>query len=47
MPSFWDNTYHWEYSKPTYDSENDEIKQKAQREADYIFEPAPPREPNR
>ena len=47
MPSNWDNTYHYEYSKPTYDNENERLKQEAIREADYILEPVPPREPTR
>jgi hypothetical protein len=47
MPSQFDNTYHYEYSKPTFDSEEDRIKFQAQRETDYIFEVRPPREPTR
>ena len=47
MPSQYDNTYHWEYSKPTYDTPEEEIKAKSIREADYVFEMAAPREPER
>ena len=47
MPSQYDNTYHWEYSKPTYDTVEDEIKFKTIQEADYVFELKPPSEPTR
>jgi hypothetical protein len=47
MPSQYDNTYHWEHSKPTYDSVEDKSKFDAIREADYIFELAPPSDPTR
>ena len=47
MPSSWDSTYHWQYSKPTYDSVEDQIKYQGIREADAVLEVAPPREPTR
>jgi hypothetical protein len=47
MPSQYDNTYHWEYSKPKYDTPEEEAKFNAIREADYVFELAPPSEPER
>jgi hypothetical protein len=47
MPSQYDNTYHWEYSKPTYDSVTDKAKFDAIREADYVFEIQPASDPNR
>jgi hypothetical protein len=47
MPSQYDTTYHWQYSKPNFDSEEDEAKSKAIREADYVFELKPSREPTR
>lgn len=47
MPSQYDNTYHWEYSKPTYDTVEEELKFKTIREADYVLENKAPREPNR
>lgn len=47
MPSQYDTTYHWEYSKPSYDCAEDEAKFKAIKEADYVFELKPPREPTR
>jgi hypothetical protein len=47
MPSQYDNTYHWEFSKPTYDSVEDQIKYQTIKEADYVLEAAPPRLPNR
>jgi hypothetical protein len=47
MPSQYDNTYHFEYSKPSYDTPEEEAKFKAIRESDYIFERRPPREPTR
>lgn len=47
MPSHYDNTYHYEYSKPTYDDEADKIYHRKVRESDYILEAKPPREPTR
>jgi ornithine cyclodeaminase/alanine dehydrogenase-like protein (mu-crystallin family) len=47
MPSQYDNTYHWEYSKPSYDSVEEEAKFKAIHEADLVFEVTPSREPTR
>lgn len=47
MPSQYDNTYHWEYSKPTYDTPEDIEKYQAQKEADYVLERRPAREPTR
>lgn len=47
MPSQYDNSYHYDYSKPTYDSENDKIKYETMRESDYVFERSTPQEPNR
>jgi len=47
MPSQYDTSYHWEYSKPTYDTKEEEAKFKALREADAVFELRPPREPTR
>lgn len=47
MPSQYDTSYHWEYSKPTYDREEDKIKAQTIKEADYVFERRPPREPTR
>jgi hypothetical protein len=45
MPSQYDNSYHWEYSKPTYDSLEEEAKFKTIHEADEVLEIRPPREP--
>jgi hypothetical protein len=47
MPSQYDNTYHWEYSRPSYDSKEEEEKFKLIREADTVLELKPPREPTR
>lgn len=47
MPSQYDNTYHHEYSKPTYDTVEDKIKFQTIREADHVLELRPPREPTR
>jgi hypothetical protein len=47
MPSQYDSTYHWEYSKPTYDTPEEEAKFKAIHEADAVFERRPSREPTR
>jgi len=47
MPSQYDNSYHWEYSKPRYDTPEEEEKFKAIREADTVFERRPCREPTR
>jgi hypothetical protein len=47
MPSQYDNTYNYEYSKPTYDTLEDKEKAQLQREADTVLELAPPREPTR
>jgi hypothetical protein len=47
MPSQYDNSYHWEFSKPVYDTKEEEAKFKALREADTVFELRPPREPTR
>ena len=47
MPSQFDNSYHNEFSKPTYDSDKDKIWYQTMREADYVFELAPPRQPTR
>ena len=47
MPSQIDNTYHYEFSKPTYDTVEDQIRQQRIREAEYILEPAVPALPSR
>ncbi len=47
MPSQYDNTYHFEYSKPSYDCEEDREKFETIREADYVLEKRPSREPTR
>jgi len=47
MPNWWDNTSNWEYSKPTYDTVEDKIRQQKIREADYILEPRIPALPDR
>ena len=47
MPSQYDSTYHYEYSKPSYDCPEDEAKFKAIREADAVLETRAPREPTR
>jgi hypothetical protein len=47
MPSHYDDTYHYEYSKPTYDSKQDKLKYQLIREADYTFEKKAPRLPTR
>ena len=47
MPSQFDNTYHFEYSKPSYDTPEEEAKFKAIREADAVFEIKTPRDPVR
>lgn len=47
MPSQYDNTYHSEYAKPNFDTLEDKKKAQIIREADYILENKPPREPTR
>jgi hypothetical protein len=47
MPSHYDTSYHYEYSKPNYDTLDDKINAQQVKEADYIWEKAPPREPTR
>lgn len=47
MPSQVDNSYNWEYSRPSFDSPEEELRQQAIHEADTIFEMRPPREPTR
>jgi len=47
MPSQFDQTYHREYSKPTYDTVEDQIRQQRIREADEILVPAVPPLPTR
>ena len=47
MPSQYDNSYHYKYSEPTYDTPEDKLKFQAIREADYVLELKPPREPTR
>jgi hypothetical protein len=47
MPSQYDNSYHWEYSKPNYDSVEDKLKAQMTKEADYVLERKPCREPTR
>jgi hypothetical protein len=47
MPSQYDNTYHYEYSKPVYDTPEEKIKFQTIREADYVLETRAPREPTR
>jgi hypothetical protein len=47
MPTQIDNTYHYEFSKPTYDTEADKKKFQIIREADYVLENRPPSEPTR
>ena len=47
MPSQIDNTYHYEFSKPTYDTVEDQIRQQRIREAEYILEPRIPDLPSR
>lgn len=47
MPTQLDNTYHAEYSKPTYDNVEDLMRFQNIREADEIFEQAVPDLPDR
>jgi hypothetical protein len=47
MPGFFDNTYHYDYSRVTYDNPYDKIKYQTIREADAVLEEKPPREPTR
>ena len=47
MPSQYDNTYHYHYSEPVYDTPEDKIKFQTIREADYVLEKKPAREPTR
>lgn len=47
MPSTYDNTYHYQFSKPTYDREFDEKVALEQRIADEIFELQVPRLPTK
>ena len=47
MPSHYDNSYHYHYSKPNYDTVEDQIKYQTIREADAVLEVAIPREPTR
>ena len=47
MPSQFDNSYHYEFSKATYDSPEEKILHQTIREADYVLERKPPREPTR
>ena len=43
MPSQYDNTYQYEYSKTTYDSQVKEVKIKIIRKVDSVLEIRPPR----
>ena len=45
MPSFYDNTYHNTYRKPTYDREEDKIARNNKRVEEEIYEPVAPPEP--
>ena len=47
MPSQYDNSYNFEYSKPTYDTFEEKLKFQAIREADTVLEVRGPREPTR
>jgi len=47
MPSQFDNTYHYNFSQPVYDTPEEKIKFQTIREADYVLELRPPREPTR
>lgn len=47
MPSQFDTSYNYEYSKPTFDEEADKLKAQVIREADNVLELRPPREPTR
>ena len=47
MPSFQDKSINYVYSKPTYDTVEDMIRQQRIREADYILEPVMPDVPDR
>ena len=47
MPSQYDNSYHEIFSRPVYDRPEDKLDTQQLREADYIFEVKPPREPTR
>ncbi len=47
MPSSFDNSVNFEYSKPVFDTEEDRIKYQNIREAEYIFERKIPRLPTR
>ena len=42
MPSHYDPTYHNKFSKPTYDSEEDERFYRLKREAEEVLELRPP-----
>lgn len=45
MPSNFDNTYHYHFSKPSFDREQDRAEAEMKRVSDTIFEVRPPREP--
>jgi len=45
MPSFYDNTYHSKFRKPTYDREEDKIARQHKRVEEEIFEAAAVPEP--
>ena len=47
MPSQFDNSLNRLYSKPTYDTVEDQVRQQRIREADYILEAAVPEVPDR
>ena len=47
MPSQYDNTYNFDFSKPVYDTYEDKIKFQTIREADEVLELKPAREPTR
>lgn len=47
MPSQFDNSYHYRYSEPNYDSLEDKQKAQIIHEADVVLELRPPREPTR
>ena len=47
MPSQFDNSLNRLYSKPSYDTVEDQVRQQRIREADYILEPAFPEVPTR
>lgn len=47
MPSQTDNTLNKILAQPRYDTVEDQLRQQRIREAEYIFEPVVPAEPDR